>query len=66
MQTEGLGVGEAFERVRDKGGYFDGWSPTFVGFFLWGGFGYSVTEFVRRFIFEVRRGEKEGAFSLCC
>lgn len=29
-------------------GFFDGWAPTFVGFFLWGSASYSTTELFRR------------------
>ena len=32
------------------GGFFTGWVPTFVGFFFWGGFSYSLTELIRRYL----------------
>ncbi|VEU38281.1 unnamed protein product [Pseudo-nitzschia multistriata] len=41
----------SFRKIIDeKGatGFFNGWIPTFVGFFFWGGFSYSLTEFIRR------------------
>ena len=31
-------------------GFFAGWAPTFVGFFFWGGFSYSLTELIRRYL----------------
>ena len=36
--------------VEERGitGFFNGWIPTFVGFFFWGGFSYSLTEVIRR------------------
>jgi solute carrier family 25 phosphate transporter 3 len=43
----------AFQKVvADKGleGFFSGWIPTFVGFFCWGGFTYSLTELLRRYL----------------
>jgi len=38
--------------VAERGptGFFNGWIPTFVGFFFWGGFSYSLTEFIRRYL----------------
>lgn len=38
--------------VADKGlkGFFSGWIPTFIGFFFWGGFTYSLTELLRRYL----------------
>ncbi|KAL3909604.1 MAG: hypothetical protein SGILL_008023 [Bacillariaceae sp.] len=47
---------EAFQKlVKDQGvtGFFSGWQPTFVGFFIWGGFSYSLTEFIRRYLNDV-------------
>eukprot|EP00980_Cylindrotheca_fusiformis_P017263 scaffold5342_cov104-Cylindrotheca_fusiformis.AAC.5 len=46
------GVGSAFKKVvadRGIGGFFDGWAPTFAGFFFWGGATYSTTELLRRY-----------------
>jgi solute carrier family 25 phosphate transporter 3 len=43
----------AFQKlVKDQGltGFFSGWQPTFVGFFCWGGFSYSLTELLRRYL----------------
>jgi len=43
----------SFQKIieeRGPGGFFNGWIPTFVGFFLWGGFSYSLTEFIRRYL----------------
>jgi hypothetical protein len=46
----------AFQKLVDEsgglGGFFQGWVPTFVGFFCWGGFSYSFTEFLRRYLIE--------------
>lgn len=45
------GVVPAFKKVvKDRGltGFFDGWAPTFVGFFCWGSASYSSTELLRR------------------
>mmetsp|Transcript_3118 Transcript_3118/g.6278 ORF Transcript_3118/g.6278 Transcript_3118/m.6278 type:complete len:1114 (+) Transcript_3118:546-3887(+) len=38
--------------VEERGptGFFNGWIPTFVGFFFWGGFSYSLTELIRRYL----------------
>jgi solute carrier family 25 phosphate transporter 3 len=46
------GVVSAFRKVagdRGIGGFFDGWAPTFVGFFCWGSASYSTTELLRRY-----------------
>jgi solute carrier family 25 (mitochondrial phosphate transporter), member 3 len=43
----------AFKKVVDDQGltgFFSGWVPTFIGFFCWGGFSYSLTELVRRYL----------------
>jgi len=43
----------SFQKIVDErglGGFFNGWIPTFVGFFFWGGFSYSLTEFIRRYL----------------
>lgn len=45
------GVIYSFQRVwKEQGleGFFSGWAPTFVGFFVWGGISYALTEFLRR------------------
>ncbi|GAX13669.1 hypothetical protein FisN_14Lh315 [Fistulifera solaris] len=47
---------EAFKRVlADSGptGFFTGWVPTLLGFLTWGGISYSLTEYTRRFLFEL-------------
>ena len=33
--------------------FFTGWVPTFVGFFIWGGTSYALTEYLRRFFAEL-------------
>jgi solute carrier family 25 (mitochondrial phosphate transporter), member 3 len=41
----------AFRKVLASGGpstFFTGWAPTFVGFFIWGGVTYALTEYLRR------------------
>mmetsp|Transcript_21587 Transcript_21587/g.53412 ORF Transcript_21587/g.53412 Transcript_21587/m.53412 type:complete len:973 (+) Transcript_21587:67-2985(+) len=46
------GVVSAFKKLADErgiGGFFDGWAPTFVGFFFWGSASYSTTELLRRY-----------------
>lgn len=46
------GVVPAFQKlVKERGvsGFFDGWAPTFVGFFCWGSASYSSTELLRRY-----------------
>jgi len=43
----------SFEKIvneRGLGGFFNGWIPTFVGFFCWGAFSYSLTELIRRYL----------------
>jgi solute carrier family 25 phosphate transporter 3 len=45
------GVGRTFQKVFQEGGsgaFFTGWAPTFLGFFVWGGLSYALTEFLRR------------------
>lgn len=42
---------KSFNRVaKEEGleGFFSGWAPTFLGFFVWGGLSYALTEFLRR------------------
>lgn len=42
--------GQAFAEILDKEGwpgFFTGWDTTFIGFFVWGGIGYTLTEYVR-------------------
>jgi len=49
------GVVPAFKKLfneRGIGGFFDGWAPTFVGFFFWGSASYSTTELLRRYFFD--------------
>lgn len=49
-------AGSALNKLVDEcglSGFFVGWVPTFVGFFFWGGFSYSLTEFLRRYFVEV-------------
>ncbi|GMH96304.1 hypothetical protein TrVE_jg3717 [Triparma verrucosa] len=46
----------AFKKVVNEEGlstFFSGWAPTFVGFFCWGAVGYTLTEFLKRQIFEI-------------
>jgi len=41
----------SFQRIWKQNGlegFFKGWAPTFLGFFVWGGFSYAFTEFLRR------------------
>ncbi len=43
----------SFQKIVDERGvtgFFNGWIPTFVGFFFWGGFSYSLTEVIRRYL----------------
>jgi solute carrier family 25 phosphate transporter 3 len=45
------GVLYSFRRVwKEQGmeGFFRGWAPTFLGFFVWGGISYALTEYLRR------------------
>lgn len=45
----------SFKKVIDEEGFnafFTGWQPTFVGFFVWGGFTYVATEFLRRYFIQ--------------
>ena len=46
------GIIRTFTKVLEEEGartFFDGWEPTFVGFFFSGGFGFFLTEFFRRY-----------------
>jgi solute carrier family 25 phosphate transporter 3 len=45
------GVLYSFRRVWEEQGmegFFKGWAPTFLGFFVWGGISYALTEYLRR------------------
>jgi len=49
------GVISSFQKVLKEEGpgtFFTGWAPTFTGFFLWGGFSYTTTELIRRYLIE--------------
>ena len=49
--SEYPGIIAGFEKVLASGGltsFFTGWVPTFVGFFIWGGTTYTLTEYLRR------------------
>lgn len=53
------GVLNTFKKVIDEEGFnafFTGWQPTFIGFFLWGGFTYVLTEYMRRYLTEIAGG----------
>ena len=57
---------EAFQKlVKDQGlsGFFSGWAPTFIGFFCWGGFSYSLTELLRRYL-NAQLGQQAPAFEI--
>lgn len=46
------GIIKSFRRVlQEEGieGLTKGWLPTFIGFFVWGGLSYALTEYLRRF-----------------
>lgn len=53
------GVVQTFKKVLAEGGtnpvgaFFTGWAPTFLGFFVWGGLSYALTEFLRRSFIEL-------------
>jgi solute carrier family 25 (mitochondrial phosphate transporter), member 3 len=50
------GIVQAFTKVlKDDGveGFVQGWAPTFVGYFAWGGVSYALTEFIRRSLTEI-------------
>lgn len=50
------GMIRGFQRILEEGGatgFFAGWKPTFLGFFVWGGVSYAFTEFMRRSITEL-------------
>lgn len=47
------GIIYSFKKVLRDGGpssFFTGWAPTFIGFFVWGGFSYTMTELLRRYL----------------
>lgn len=53
------GIIGSFKKVLDEEGFdtfFTGWQPTFVGFFVYGGFSYVLTEFIRRYLTELAGG----------
>jgi solute carrier family 25 (mitochondrial phosphate transporter), member 3 len=58
VQTDPLkypGIVRAFTMIlKEDGveGFVQGWAPTFVGFFVWGGVSYALTEFIRRSLTE--------------
>lgn len=41
-------------------GFFTGWVPTLLGFLTWGGISYSLTEYSRRFLFELAGSASAG------
>jgi solute carrier family 25 phosphate transporter 3 len=46
------GIVRGFKKQLEIGGvsgFFTGWAPTFLGFFVWGGLSYALTEFLRRY-----------------
>lgn len=50
------GIIQAFTRIlKDDGieGFVQGWVPTFIGYFSWGGVSYALTEFIRRSLTEM-------------
>ena len=50
------GMVRGFQRTLSEGGasgFFAGWKPTFLGFFVWGGLSYALTEFLRRYFTEL-------------
>ena len=50
------GIIETFTKIlKDDGveGFVQGWVPTFVGYFIWGGVSYALTEFIRRSLTEL-------------
>jgi solute carrier family 25 (mitochondrial phosphate transporter), member 3 len=50
------GVISTFRKLVDEEGlgvFFTGWAPTFLGFFVWGGISYTLTEFLRRNLAEL-------------
>ena len=59
MQTDPQkypGILSSFQTVvAEEGGgtFFTGWAPTFAGYFVWGGFTYALTEFMRRYFMEL-------------
>jgi solute carrier family 25 (mitochondrial phosphate transporter), member 3 len=59
IQTNPLkykGILSSFQMVLKEEGwnaYFTGWQPTFVGFFVYGGLSYVMTEFIRRYLTEL-------------
>jgi solute carrier family 25 phosphate transporter 3 len=51
--TKYRGIVYSFKKVLKEGGpssFFTGWAPTFLGFFVWGGFSYTMTELLRRYL----------------
>jgi solute carrier family 25 (mitochondrial phosphate transporter), member 3 len=49
------GIIRSFKKVlKEEGaaGFLQGWAPTFLGFFIWGGISYALTEFIRRSLTE--------------
>jgi solute carrier family 25 (mitochondrial phosphate transporter), member 3 len=69
VQTDPIkypGVIRSFSTVwKEEGakGFLQGWAPTFVGFFVWGGVSYALTEFIRRTLTE-SLGPAEGGYEV--
>jgi solute carrier family 25 phosphate transporter 3 len=52
-----------FKKLLDErgfGGFFAGWIPSFLGWFCWGGFSYSLTELLRRYLNEMAGADAIG------
>ncbi|GMI36960.1 hypothetical protein TrRE_jg7146 [Triparma retinervis] len=56
----------AFKKVMSGGlgTFFTGWDTTFVGFFVWGGIGYTLTEYFRRYLTVALDAPKDGAWEI--
>ena len=56
----------AFQKVLSNGlsTFFTGWDTTFAGFFVWGSIGYTLTEFLRRYITVAIDAPKDGSWEI--
>ena len=56
----------AFKKVMGTGlgTFFTGWDTTFAGFFVWGGIGYTLTEFLRRYLTVALNAPKDGSWEI--
>ena len=56
----------AFKKIANNGlsRFFIGWDVTFIGFFVWGGIGYTLTEYLRRAVVVLLDAPSDGSWEI--